>query len=215
MLLVASDDLVYEKILYSRSTHSAKKVLGSDYCGIVVSDQYSGYNWLSQDRHQLCWSHVIRNLQQIADYTGKGHTVKIGQRLVLLSKLVFRTRHRWESGQIDDTLYLNRLNRIRCRKLKEHSQSLWLFLTNPKIPLTNNEAERRLRGFVIQRKISYGTTSDVGDKFRDRLHSLIETCKKREISSLDTLSRIVNAVVRQQPYPNVFDLKHTSFYLNT
>ncbi|WP_029627990.1 IS66 family transposase, partial [Vibrio paracholerae] len=103
----------------------------------------------------------------------------------------------------------------RCRKLKEHSQSLWLFLTNPKIPLTNNEAERRLRGFVIQRKISYGTTSDAGDKFRDRLHSLIETCKKRKISSLDTLSRIANAVVRQQPYPNVFDLKHTSFYLNT
>ncbi|MCG3761289.1 hypothetical protein EXA21_18115, partial [Vibrio cincinnatiensis] len=27
-----------------------------------------------------------------------------------------------------------------------------------------------------------------------------------------TLSRIANAVVRQQPYPNVFDLKHTSFY---
>jgi hypothetical protein len=29
--LVASDDLVYEKILYSRSTHSAKTVLDSDY----------------------------------------------------------------------------------------------------------------------------------------------------------------------------------------
>ncbi|MGY5539909.1 IS66 family transposase, partial [Vibrio brasiliensis] len=135
------------------------------------------------------------------------------------------------------SLYLNRLSRIRqrfnywlnkgskqipiqrnqgrCKKLDEHSPSLWLFLTNPKIPLTNNEAERRLRGFVIQRKISYGTTSDAGDKFRDRLHSLIETCKKRKISSLDTLSRIVNAVVRQQPYPNVLDLKHTSFYLNT
>ncbi|WP_277914539.1 transposase, partial [Vibrio sp. S234-5] len=60
--LVASEDLVYEKILYSRSTHSAKTVLDSDYCGIVVSDQYSGYNWLSPDRHQLCWAHVIRNL---------------------------------------------------------------------------------------------------------------------------------------------------------
>ena len=234
--LVASDDLVYEKILYSRSTHSAKKVLDADYCGIVVSDQYSGYNWLAPDRHQLCWSHVIRNLQQIADYSGKGYTAKIGHRLVLLSKLVFRTRHRWESGDIGDALYLNRLNRIRCRfnhwlekgakqipiqryrggcrKLKDHSQSLWLFLTNPKIPLTNNEAERCLRGFVIQRKISYGTTSDAGDKFRDRLHSLIETCKKRQISSLEALTRIVTAVITQQEYPNVFDLDETSFYAN-
>jgi transposase len=235
--LVASDDLVYEKILYSRSTHSAKTVLDSDYCGIVVSDQYSGYNWLSQDKHQLCWSHVIRNLQQIADYSGKGHTAKIGQRLVLLSESVFRTRHRWEAGKIDDALYRDRVSRLRCRfelwlekgaiqipiqryqgrcrKLKEHSQSLWLFLTNPKIPLTNNEAERRLRGFVIQRKISYGTTSDAGDKFRDRLHSLIETCKKRQISSFETLTRIVTSVISQQPYPNVFDLNETSFYANT
>lgn len=113
--LVASDDLVYEKILYSRSTHSSKTVLDSDYCGIVVSDQYSGYNWLSQDKHQLCWSHVIRNLQQNADYSGKGYTAKIGQRLVLLSKLVFRTRHRWEAGKIDDVLYLARQSRLRCR----------------------------------------------------------------------------------------------------
>ncbi|WP_254068220.1 IS66 family transposase [Vibrio aestuarianus] len=235
--LVSSDDLVYEKILFSRSIHSAKAVLGAHYSGVVVSDQYGGYNWISPNKHQLCWSHVLRNLQQIADYTGKGHTAKIGQRLVMLSKLVFRTRHRWESETIKYSLYLNRLSRIRqrfnywlnkgikqipiqryqgrCKKLDEHRPSLWLFLTNPKIPLTNNEAERRLRGFVIQRKISYGTTSDAGGKFRDRLHSLIETCKKRKISSLDTLSRIVNAVVRQQPYPNVLALKQMSFYLNT
>ncbi len=73
---------------------------------------------------------AIRNLQQIADYSGKGHTAKIGQHLVLLSKLVFRTRHRWEAGKIDDALYLNRLSRLRYRF------NHWLFLTNPKIPLT-------------------------------------------------------------------------------
>lgn len=69
-----------------------------------------------------------------------------------------------KNAEIDDVLYLARLSRLRCcfeqwlekgasqipiqryqgrcRKLKEHSQSLWLFLTNPQIPLTNNEAER-------------------------------------------------------------------------
>ena len=153
----------------------------------------------------------------------------------MLFRSVFRIRHRWECDHIDDALYLERLNRIRCRfnywldkgasqipiqryqgrcrKLKEHRKSLWLFLTNPKIPLTNNEAERRLRGFVIQRKISYGTTSDAGDKFRDRLHSLIETCKKRQISSLETLTRIVTTVITKQLYTNVFELKYTSFTL--
>ena len=37
--LVASEDLVYEKILFSRSMHSAKTVLGENYSGFVVSDQ--------------------------------------------------------------------------------------------------------------------------------------------------------------------------------
>ncbi|WP_342639464.1 IS66 family transposase [Vibrio metschnikovii] len=55
-------------------------------------------------------------------------------------------------------------------------ESLWVFLKKTSIPLTN-EAERCIRGFVIQRKISFGTTSDAGDKFRSRIHTLIETCK--------------------------------------
>lgn len=63
--LVASDDLVYEQILYSRATSSAKKVIDEDYAGIVVSDQCPSYNWIAADRHQLCWAHVKRNLQQI------------------------------------------------------------------------------------------------------------------------------------------------------
>ncbi|WP_422109420.1 IS66 family transposase [Vibrio metschnikovii] len=62
----------------------------------------------------------------------------------------------------------------RCKKLEQHRQSLWLFLKHGSIPLTNNEAERRIRGSVIQRKISFGTTSDAGDKFRGRIHTLVE-----------------------------------------
>ncbi|MGL1102838.1 IS66 family transposase, partial [Vibrio parahaemolyticus] len=60
--------------------------------------------------------------------------------------------------------------------------------------------------FVIQRKISFGTISDAGDKFRSRIHTLIETCKKRDLSAMSVLSEIITAVVTKRPYPNVFDL---------
>ncbi|XAG19635.1 hypothetical protein NM452_13275 [Vibrio metschnikovii] len=30
----------------------------------MVSDQCPSYNWIAADRHQLCWAHVKRNLQQ-------------------------------------------------------------------------------------------------------------------------------------------------------
>ncbi|MGX9997957.1 IS66 family transposase [Vibrio diabolicus] len=83
---------------------------------------------------------------------------------------------------------------------------MWVFLKKTSIPLTNNEAERCSRGFVIQRKISFGTTSDAGDKFRSRIHTLIETCKKRGPSAMSVLSEIITSVVEKKSYPNVFNL---------
>jgi transposase len=225
--LLASEDLVYEKILFSRSIHSAKKVLGENYSGLVVSDQCPSYNWINSEKHQLCWSHVKRNLQQIADYSGGGYTAYVGHRLTLIANMVFHIRHRLERNEITHTQYNRRMQRLRkslnhwlekgstlivqrykgrCEKLHLHRQSLWLFLSDTAIPLTNNEAERRIRGFVIQRKISYGTTSDAGDKFRDRIHSLVETCKKRGMSTFAVLTEIVQSVTTRQPYPNVFNL---------
>lgn len=225
--LVASEALVYEKILFSRSAHSAKAMLGANYTGLVVTDQCPSYNWLKPEKHQLCWSHVKRNLQQIADYSGGGYTTYVGQRLTLISNMFFRTRHRFEKEEIQYEQYIRRMNRLRnsfnhwlqkgsgivvqrykgrCEKLQSHRQSLWLFLTDTSIPLTNNEAERRIRGCVILRKISFGTTSDAGDKFRGRVHSLVETCNKRGMSALSALTEIVKAVALRQPYPNIFSL---------
>ena len=225
--LVSSDDLVYEQILYSRSTSSAKKLIDEDYAGIVVSDQCPSYNWIAADRHQLCWAHVKRNLQQMADYSGGGHTAYIGKHLCLLTNVIFHTRHRYEQGELDYSLYLRRMHRLqksfdhwlskgtgvmvkryrgRCKLLLKHRESLWVFLKKTSIPLTNNEAERCIRGFVIQRKISFGTTSDAGDKFRSRIHTLIETCKKRGLSAMSVLSAIITSVVEKKPYPNVFNL---------
>ena len=225
--LVSSSDLVYEHILFSRSTSSAKKVINKGYAGVVVSDQCPSYNWLSPERHQFCWAHVKRNLQQMADYSGGGHTAYVGKHLCLITDAIFRTRHRYEQNELGHPLYLRRMKRLqtafdhwlnkgsnvmvqryrgRCKLLIKHRESLWVFLKQTSTPLTNNEAERCIRGFVIQRKISYGTTSDAGDKFRSRIHSVIETCKKRGMSVLSVVTEIVTSVVKRESYPNVFSL---------
>ncbi|SQD80130.1 conserved protein of unknown function,Hypothetical transposase [Moritella yayanosii] len=80
---------------------------------------------------------------------------------------------------------------------------------SPDIPLTNNEAERCIRGSVILRKISYGTSSERGDQFRSRVLSVVETCKKRKLSALSVISTIEGAVIRREPYPDVFDFDKT------
>ena len=39
-----------------RSTAAAKALMGEDFAGLAVSDRYSAYGWISEDRRQLCWS---------------------------------------------------------------------------------------------------------------------------------------------------------------
>ncbi|WP_331432431.1 IS66 family transposase [Photobacterium profundum] len=226
--LMSSDDWVYERVLFSRSTHSAKVMLNEKFAGVVISDQCASYNWLNPEKHQFCLGHLKRNLQQMADYSGGGLTAFIGKRLTLLINMIFRTQHCYEEENISAEIYFRRMKRLRksltrwlhkgadvttsrysgrCKFILKHEVSLWVFLTAPlTIPLTNNEAERRLRGSVIMRKISFGTSSDRGDKFRGRIHTLVETCKKRSMSPFIALQQIVNAVVKKQPYPDIFNL---------
>ncbi len=92
----------------------------------------------------------------------------------------------------------------RCRHILKYEQGLWIFLNHLGTPLTNNEAERCLRGSVIMRKICYGTRSDRGEKFRSRLLSVVETCKKHKLSPITVISAIITTVVGKKDYPDVF-----------
>jgi hypothetical protein len=52
-------------------------------------------------------------------------------------------------------------------------------LEHPEWPLTNNEAERALRHWVIARRIMMGTRCDAGLRTFTLLASVIETCRQR------------------------------------
>ncbi len=209
--LISSQDAVFQTIRYSRSQESAKHILGDCKDNIVITDQYAAYNFINPEKHQLCLAHVQRNLQQMADFSGGGLTALIGSKLVLLLKTVFRTQHRFEQDELSERLWLRRMQRLkrsfttllekgastpsarysgRCEHLLKHETGLWVFVTHKGTPLTNNEAERCIRGTVIMRKNCFGTSSDRGDKFRSRVLSVVETCKKRGKSVLDTITKI-------------------------
>lgn len=229
--LLSGSDVVYQTIRYFRDQDSARALLGKNASAIVITDQCASYHWLDPERHQFCWSHIMRNVQQMADYVGQGHTAWVGSRLVLLCQAVFRTQHRYEAGKLDETRWRSRMMRVkarfhrylvrgsqspvsryagRCQYLLKYETGLWVFLLHPDTPLTNNEAERCLRGTVIMRKISYGTQSDRGEKFRSRILSVVETCKKRGLSAFQVVSDIVSAVLAKHPYPDVFSLTKES-----
>lgn len=46
-------------------------MLGTAYRGIVGSDRHRPYLALPPKRQQLCWSHLRRNFQELADRKGR------------------------------------------------------------------------------------------------------------------------------------------------
>ena len=57
--------------------------------------------------------------------------------------------------------------------------AIFQVLHHPALPLTNNEAERALRHWVILRKISHGTRTPTGSRTFTVLASVITTCRQR------------------------------------
>ena len=65
------------------------------------------------------------------------------------------------------------------------------YLKNPEFPMTNNLAEEALRNLVIARKLCFGSRSEYGKRWRESLHSCIETLKRQGQSILDFLAETI------------------------
>lgn len=201
--------VVYFLIHYSRGKGAANELLQA-FEGILISDRHGGYNDHPADRRQLCWAHILRNLERIA--VRRGPAGALGQQLVRLARLTVRVEHRWRRSGYLPTLQQHRLHRLRevfrqgfeqgardhpnsrtgnqCRRLLNDEPMLWTFLTHPGLPLTNNTAERALRPYVIWRKISFFSQSSRGDQFRPLILSVTETCKRLGLSIYQLLRQV-------------------------
>jgi len=71
-------------------------------------------------------------------------------------------------------------------------EAIFRVLEFPHLPLTNNEAERALRHWVILRGISFGTRTPEGSGIFAILISIIETCRKRQQSPWLYLTAVIH-----------------------
>lgn len=204
-----------------RNQAAAKRLLGKEVNQLLVSDQYSSYRYIDSSQRQLCWAHILRNVIAIAESVDAENQY-IGNRLTLVAHMVFRVRHQYQRNELITAQYHRRMQRLRrswqtllkkgayqcskryrgrCMHLLKDGPMLWRFLEYDQLPLTNNEAERVLRGYVLWRKCCYGVRSHRGELFRQRLLSLIETAKAIRLNPYHWLQSIVKACIEKQPYP--------------
>ena len=90
-----------------------------------------------------------------------------------------------------------------CVNLLKHRQAMWTFIDKAGIEPTNNHAERELRAFVLWRKASFGSQSERGCRFAERIMTVVHTLRKQERSVLDFLTTAVAAHLRNTPAPSL------------
>ncbi|OOY58436.1 hypothetical protein BOW02_12435, partial [Solemya velum gill symbiont] len=71
--------------------------------------------------------------------------------------------------------------------------AIFRILDYPWYPLTNNEAERALRHWVILRKVIQGTQSLMGRRATCAIASMIGTAKRKTQNSIDNITNCIKS----------------------
>lgn len=188
---------------FFKPTRSAKviseKLIG--YNGPVLTDGFNSYDKVLADAkipRAYCWAHARREFLPLED-----HDPTVKPILDLIDEIFAIEREaknfnhlkllREEKSKIliDDLKklllqeYANSRGESQKRKAILYLQTRWagftLFLTDTRVPLSNNEAERTIRHAVMGRKNYYGSGSHTGAATAATLFTVIESCKKNDI----------------------------------
>jgi len=227
-VMVTSYVTVFQ-IHLNRGQAAAKQLLGK-FAGYLITDRWTGYGWWPLDRRQLCWAHLIREFQKIADRGGESKA--IGEALLAQAHKLFELWHRVRDGTLTRESFAAAVVEIRavvqkwleegasynvvrgdksvraktartCQELLKVEQALWLFVRVVGIEPTNNAAERALRPAVIWRRISLGTQSTLGSQFVARILTVTQTLRAQQRPVLEFLTEACEAARQGTPAPSL------------
>jgi transposase len=186
-----------------RGQQAASKLLGV-FSGVLVSDRWGGYNFFSGVR-QICWAHLKRDFRAISE--ANGTLGKTGQELYGLAKKILKMRKRVRDGTLQWRTFQSRMEPLmmrvaelleegasgkgrlsgKCRRIIKHRKHLWTFVHDRSVDPTNNIAERMVRQGVLWRKSSFGTQSERGARYVERILTTCATCRLQERSVIEYL----------------------------
>jgi transposase len=192
--------------------------------GILVSDRATALNFWAMERRQICWAHLLRKFvsfaerdgpvgtfgRELLDYAGILFEYWDDRRNGRLSREVFRawmTPVREQFEALLDRAVAAKLDALSgsCADILAHRAALWNFVDHDGVEPTNNHAERELRAFVLWRKGSFGTQSERGNRFAERLMTIAHTARKQSKNVLEFLTACCVAHADGAKSPSLFE----------
>jgi transposase len=212
-------------ITASRGSKVLTEVLGEAFAGTITSDDHSAYRKYHKGRRrQLCWAHIIRKLKSLKQNRGSPDAYLFAKNMLAEVGRIFTIWHAFPgSGCSRKELWLatvlerGRMKRLcrryldskdaqvrtRAKSLLDNWEFLFTFLALEGVEPTNNAAERALRPFVQMRKLCFGSQSEWGERYAERLFTVTQTCRMQAVNPFHFLSELMAATFKDQPAPSL------------
>lgn len=179
----------------TRGKGNAEEIRGPPSPQVAMTDDYPAYDSLFAE-HALCWAHPLRKFRDLARsdvLPEQQHTVcrSFYETFSLLERDValtitapLTTEERTEArarfaSRIASLMIPSSSDPPKLSTLKktfqENTKQYLLCVTTPGVPMTNNQAERRLRHLVIKRLLSFGSRTQKGAQTMETLLSVLLT----------------------------------------
>jgi transposase len=192
--------------------------------GILVSDRATALNFWAMERRQICWAHLLRKFVSFEERDGLAG--QLGRELLEYTGIMFEYWNDYREGKLARDGLRAWMAPVReqfetlleravaagilglsgsCADILNHRAALWTFVERDGVEPTNNHAERELRAFVLWRKRSFGTQSERGNRFAERLMTIAHTARKQGKNVLEFLTACCVAHLDGGTHPSLFE----------
>jgi transposase len=211
------------KIDKSRGSDVLIDMLGVEFNGILGCDYFSAYRKYMKDFGvlvQFCLAHFLRDVRFLVEHP---HTKNqaYGKRVLECLRTLFGVIHHRDEytkagfqialQNAGDELWAEVVYRVPSTaeaqnladRFRNHGASYVRFITTPGIEPTNNLAEQAIRFVVIDRKITQGTRGEKGQRWLERIWTVMATCAQTGRNVFEFLHGSISAYFADQPPPTL------------
>ena len=180
---------------------------------VLTTDRYAVYDHLPGARRRVCWAHLRRDFRAMIDRANGGS--EVGSDLLARADILSdrwdrvrdgtgtrrgfrRSTERWLRPEVRSPLERGAAapcpeTAATCREVLGAEESLGTFARVDGVEPTNNAAERAVRHAVCWRTTSYGTDSEAGSRFVERVRTVVASCRQQRRNVLTFLVDAVQA----------------------
>ena len=190
--------------------------------GVFCSDRAGIYDMLKIRQRQLCWAHLKRDFVAAIERGGCGEAA--AAKMLAICREMFELWHRFADQEIGRKKLKAAIKPLRermkaaltqgaacgqkktaglCKALLKREAALWRFACVPGLEPTNNLAERMLRPAVVWRKKSFGSHSQAGCRYVERMLSVTQTLRQRGHPVMGYLANAIEAHRKGQASPEI------------